>query len=138
MSHTDYIKKANKLLCRAYVPYSKFPVSAIVIDQDGNEYEGVNVENAAYGLCLCAERNAITSGVTKNLKSIRTIYITGNTNEPISPCGSCRQVIAEFSTKYTKIILGSSKTDEYKEMDLDNLIPYYFSKNSLDLSLIHI
>ena len=132
MSHTDYIKKANKLLCRAYVPYSKFPVSAIVIDQDGNEYEGVNVENAAYGLCLCAERNAITSGVTKNLKSIRTIYITGNTNEPISPCGSCRQVIAEFSTKYTKIILGSSKTDEYKEMDLDNLIPYYFSKNSLD------
>ncbi|WP_288777629.1 cytidine deaminase [uncultured Sneathia sp.] len=132
MSHTDYIKKANKLLCRAYVPYSKFPVSAIVIDQDGNEYEGVNVENAAYGLCLCAERNAITSGVTKNLKSIRTIYITGNTNEPISPCGSCRQVIAEFSTKYTKIILGSSKTDEYKEMDLDALIPYYFSKNSLD------
>lgn len=132
MSHTDYIKKANKLLCRAYVPYSKFPVSAIVIDQDGNEYEGVNVENAAYGLCLCAERNAITSGVTKNLKSIRTIYITGNTNEPISPCGSCRQVIAEFSTKDTKIILGSLKTDEYKEMDLDNLIPYYFSKNSLD------
>lgn len=132
MSHTDYIKKANKLLCKAYVPYSKFPVSAIVIDQDGNEYEGVNVENAAYGLCLCAERNAITSGVTKNLKSIRTIYITGNTNEPISPCGSCRQVIAEFSTKYTKIILGSSKTDEYKEMDLDALIPYYFSKNSLD------
>ncbi|WP_288867096.1 cytidine deaminase [uncultured Sneathia sp.] len=132
MSHTDYIKKANKLLCKAYVPYSKFPVSAIVIDQDGNEYEGVNVENAAYGLCLCAERNAITSGVTKNLKSIRTIYITGNTNEPISPCGSCRQVIAEFSTKDTKIILGSSKTDEYKEMDLDNLIPYYFSKNSLD------
>lgn len=132
MSHTDYIKKANKLLCRAYVPYSKFPVSAIVIDQDGNEYEGVNVENAAYGLCLCAERNAITSGVTKNLKSIRTIYITGNTNEPISPCGSCRQVIAEFSTKDTKVILGSSKTDEYKEMDLDNLIPYYFSKNSLD------
>ena len=132
MSHTDYIKKANKLLCRAYVPYSKFPVSAIVIDQDGNEYEGVNVENAAYGLCLCAERNAITSGVTKNLKSIKTIYITGNTNEPISPCGSCRQVIAEFSTKDTKVILGSSKTDEYKEMDLDNLIPYYFSKNSLD------
>lgn len=132
MSHTDYIKKANKLLCKAYVPYSKFPVSAIVIDQDGNEYEGVNVENAAYGLCLCAERNAITSGVTKNLKSIRTIYITGNTNEPISPCGSCRQVIAEFSTKDTKIILGSLKTDEYKEMDLDNLIPYYFSKNSLD------
>lgn len=132
MSHTDYIKKANKLLCRAYVPYSKFPVSAIVIDQDENEYEGVNVENAAYGLCLCAERNAITSGVTKNLKSIKTIYITGNTNEPISPCGSCRQVIAEFSTKDTKIILGSSKTDEYKEMDLDALIPYYFSKNSLD------
>lgn len=132
MSHTDYIKKANKLLCRAYVPYSKFPVSAIVIDQDGNEYEGVNVENAAYGLCLCAERNAITSGVTKNLKSIRTIYITGNTNEPISPCGSCRQVIAEFSTKDTKVILGSSKTDEYKEMNLEALIPYYFSKNSLD------
>lgn len=132
MSHTDYIKKANKLLCKAYVPYSKFPVSAIVIDQDGNEYEGVNVENAAYGLCLCAERNAITSGVTKNLKSIRTIYITGNTNEPISPCGSCRQVIAEFSTKDTKVILGSSKTDEYKEMNLETLIPYYFSKNSLD------
>ena len=71
MSHTDYIKKANKLLCKAYVPYSKFPVSAIVIDQDGNEYEGVNVENAAYGLCLCAERNAITSGVTKKFEKYK-------------------------------------------------------------------
>lgn len=131
MSHTDYIKKANKLLCRAYVPYSKFPVSAIVIDQDGNEYEGVNVENAAYGLCLCAERNAITSGVTKNLKSIKTIYITGNTNEPISPCGSCRQVIAEFGDENTRIILGTSNNKKYSEYTLEGIIPYYFSSHSM-------
>lgn len=132
MTSLEYIKKANKLLNKAYVPYSKFPVAAIVVDQDGNEYEGVNVENAAYGLCLCAERNAITTGVTKNLKKIKAIYITANTLEPVSPCGSCRQVIAEFGNNDTKIILGSSSNENIKEFNLEEIIPYYFSSNDID------
>ncbi len=131
MVHEKYIEKANKLLKKAYVPYSKFSVAAIVIDQDGNEYEGVNVENAAYGLCLCAERNAITTGVTKNLKKIKAIYITGETQEPISPCGSCRQVIAEFGDENTRIILGTSNNKKYSEYTLEGIIPYYFSSHSM-------
>lgn len=132
MTHQEYIKKTNMLLDKAYVPYSHFPVAAIVIDQDGNEYEGVNVENAAFGLCLCAERNAITNGVTKGLKKIKTIYVTANTDEPVSPCGSCRQVIAEFSTKETKIVLGNSKNDKILEFSINEIIPYYFSSSDME------
>ena len=61
MKDKEYIEKANKLLKRAYVPYSHFPVASIVIDQDDNEYIGINVENSSYNLGLCAERNAITT-----------------------------------------------------------------------------
>ncbi len=132
MQHLDYIQKANKLLKNAYVPYSHFPVAAIVIDQDGNEYEGINVENASFGLCLCGERNAITTGVTKGLKKIQTIYVTANTTEPVSPCGSCRQVIAEFGTKDTKIVLGNANNDKYMELNLEELIPYYFTSSDMD------
>ena len=86
-----YIDEVNLLLERAYVPYSKFPVAALLIDNNGKKYKGVNVENASYGLTLCAERNAITTAVTGGMKKIKLLVITGNTPEPISPCGACRQ-----------------------------------------------
>ena len=104
----DYIDEINLLLEKAYVPYSKFPVAALLIDNNGKKHKGVNVENASFGLTLCAERNAITTAVTENMKKIKVLVVTGKTPEPISPCGACRQVIREFSDNDTVIILANS------------------------------
>ena len=68
---SGYIDEANDILKNAYVPYSKFPVAALLIDDNGNKHKGVNVENASFGLTLCAERNAITTGITGNMKKIK-------------------------------------------------------------------
>ena len=110
--------------------YSKFPVAALLIDNNGKKYKGVNVENASYGLTLCAERNAITTAVTGGMKKIKLLVITGNTPEPISPCGACRQVIREFSDKDTVIIL-ANKDGKYESTSLEKLLPYSFGPEDL-------
>ncbi|WP_299571185.1 cytidine deaminase [uncultured Leptotrichia sp.] len=126
----DYIDEINLLLEKAYVPYSKFPVAALLIDNNGKKHKGVNVENASFGLTLCAERNAITTAVTENMKKIKVLVVTGNTPEPISPCGACRQVIREFSDNDTVIIL-ANKDKKYKITSLEELLPYSFGPEDL-------
>ena len=126
----SYIDEVNILLKKAYVPYSKFPVAALLIDDNGNKHKGVNVENASFGLTLCAERNAITTAITGNMKKIKLLVVTGNTPEPISPCGACRQVIKEFSDKDTVIIL-TNKNRKYRITSLDELLPYSFGPEDL-------
>lgn len=126
----DYIDEINLLLEKAYVPYSKFPVAALLIDENGNKHKGVNVENASFGLTLCAERNAITTAVTENMQKIKVLVVTGNTPEPISPCGACRQVIKEFSDSETVIIL-ANKDKKYKITSLEELLPYSFGPEDL-------
>ena len=126
----DYIDEINLLLEKAYVPYSKFPVAALLIDNNGKKHKGVNVENASFGLTLCAERNAITTAVTENMKKIKVLVVTGNTPEPISPCGACRQVIKEFSDSETVIIL-ANKDKKYKITSLEELLPYSFGPEDL-------
>ncbi|WP_156298923.1 cytidine deaminase [Streptobacillus canis] len=129
----EYISRANVLLDRAYAPYSKYRVAAVMIDTDGNLHEGVNVENASYGLTVCAERNTIAAAVTKGMKNIDLIVITGDTEKPISPCGMCRQVIREFSKRDTLIVLATSKSDEYMLWTMDEMIPYSFGPEDLNL-----
>ena len=126
----DYIDEINLLLEKAYVPYSKFPVAALLIDNSGKKHKGVNVENASFGLTLCAERNAITTAVTENMKKIKVLVVTGKTPEPISPCGACRQVIREFSDNDTVIIL-ANKDKKYKITSLEKLLPYSFGPEDL-------
>ena len=126
----DYIDEVNFLLEKAYVPYSKFPVAALLIDNNGKKHKGVNVENASFGVTLCAERNAITTAVTEGMKKIKLLVVTGNTPEPISPCGACRQVIREFSDKDTVIILTNSRR-KYRITSLEKLLPYSFGPEDL-------
>ena len=126
----DYIDEINLLLEKAYVPYSKFPVAALLIDNNGKKHKGVNVENASFGLTLCAERNAITTAVTENMEKIKVLVVTGKTPEPISPCGACRQVIREFSDNDTVIIL-ANKDKKYKITSLEELLPYSFGPEDL-------
>ncbi len=91
------MKTRAKSVCeKAYAPYSKFQVGAVVLTEDGQMFEGCNVENASYGLTICAERNAIFQMVARAKRKIMAIVIYTPTNEPTAPCGACRQVINEF------------------------------------------
>ena len=125
-----YIKEVNTVLEKAYVPYSKFPVAALLIDDNDNKHVGVNVENASYGLGICAERNVIPTAVTQGMKKIKVLVVTGGTPEPISPCGACRQVISEFSDEDTIIIL-TNKEEKYNIWNIKELLPYSFGPNDL-------
>ena len=80
----------------AHCPYSRFPVGAAVLSGDGAISGGCNVENASYGLTVCAERNAVSRAVAEGARSIDAVVVYTPTAEPVTPCGACRQVIAEF------------------------------------------
>ena len=108
----------------AYAPYSKFLVGAAVLAKSGKIYTGCNIENASYGLTLCAERNALFSAVGAGEREFTALCVVGDTEAPISPCGACRQVMAEF--KVPRIILANLK-DDVKEYTLEELLPYGFS-----------
>lgn len=108
---------------RAYAPYSKFLVGAAVRAISGKIYTGCNIENASYGLTICAERNALFSAVGAGERRFAALCVVGDTEAPISPCGACRQIMAEF--KVPKIILANLKGD-VKEYTLDELLPLSF------------
>ena len=109
---------------RAYAPYSKFLVGAAVLAKNGKIYTGCNIENASYGLTVCAERNALFSAVGAGEREFTALCVVGDTEAPISPCGACRQVMAEF--KVPCIILANLKGD-VKEYTSEELLPYGFS-----------
>ena len=90
------IDAARRASEAAYCPYSRFRVGAAVLGEDGAIVGGCNVENASYGLTICAERNAIFAAVAKGLTRIRAVVVFTPTATPTAPCGACRQVIHEF------------------------------------------
>lgn len=121
---------AHNAALKAHAPYSKFSVGAAIVTNKGTIYSGCNVENISSGLSICAERNAIASAVTQEGKfQIAEVYVT-NINEEgktvhCSPCGACRQVIAEFATPATKIhYMGST---ELVTVTMEELLPDCFS-----------
>jgi cytidine deaminase len=116
----------------AYTPYSKFKVGAAILLKDGSYITGCNVENSSYGLCICAERNAlfqmISKGYTK--EDVVAFCVVGQTDEPISPCGACRQVMEELLKKDTPIVLTNLER-KVKLANVAELLPYSFSGDSL-------
>ncbi|PHA02257.1 cytidine deaminase [Bacillus pseudomycoides] len=130
MDKQKYIEEATKMLSKAYIPYSKFPVGAALVTKDGKIYTGCNIENASYGLCNCAERTAIFKAVSEGERNFSYLVITGKTDGPISPCGACRQVIAEFCDPQMPVLLTNQKGDE-KEVTVESLLPGGFSIDDL-------
>ncbi|MFA2813241.1 cytidine deaminase [Bacillus paranthracis] len=130
MDKKKYIEEANKMLSKAYIPYSKFPVGAALVTKEGKIYTGCNIENASYGLCNCAERTAIFKAVSEGERDFSYLVITGETDGPISPCGACRQVIAEFCDPKMPVLLTNVKGDE-KEVTVEQLLPGVFTNDDL-------
>jgi len=115
----------------AYCPYSRFPVGAAVLTENGELISGCNVENASYGLTICAERNAVIQAVAKGHRRIRAVFIvTPCSDDPSPPCGACRQVINEFGPEAEIFSYGGS--GEILRSNMQELLPLAFDKASLE------
>jgi cytidine deaminase len=115
---------------KAYVPYSKFPVGAALLGENGIIYHGCNIENSAFSMTNCAERTAFFKAISEGVHSFKALAITGDTDGPISPCGACRQVIAEFCDGGMPVYLTNLKGD-VMETTVAELLPGAFSKEDL-------
>ena len=104
---------------RAYAPYSKFAVGAALLAADGRVFTGCNVENLSYGLSQCAERVALGAAVAAGARDFLALVVVADTGVPISPCGACRQVMAEFGVAH---ILLANRTARL-EFRLEELLP---------------
>lgn len=130
MTKEELVLKAIEARDLAYTPYSKFKVGAALLTTDGEVYLGCNIENASYGLTMCAERNALFNAYCHGISQddIEALAIVADTDSPVSPCGACRQVISELFPKEAPIYLANLNGD-IKETSVDELLPYAFDSN---------
>ena len=122
----DLAKSASE---HAYCPYSKFRVGAAILTEDGETFAGCNVENASYGLTICAERNAAFQMVARGKSRIKVLVVYTPTKTPTAPCGACRQVINEFGPE--ALILCVCDGKERIEERLGKLLPQAFGPRNL-------
>ena len=113
----------------AYAPYSRFRVGAAVRTIGGEIVTGCNVENAAYGEALCAERVAVAAAVAQGLKEFDEIAIASESDDPSPPCGSCRQTMSEFAPDL--VVTSYAKNGKYATWRLSDLLPEAFALNHL-------
>ena len=125
MNDRELLRIAKEASLNAYVPYSGFPVGAALECEDGTVYTGCNVENAAYGDTICAERTAVVKAVSEGHRSFSRIAIYGEGKSYCMPCGSCRQVLAEFSPEME--VLCAKAGGSYVSYPLTRLMPYTFN-----------
>ena len=112
---------------RAYAPYSKFKVGAAVMGGSGKVYLGCNIENASYGLTVCAERVAIFKAISEGESEIRAVVVCAGESEPAPPCGACLQVMAEFAPKKEPMTVVTCSTDgTYTQATLADYLPAPF------------
>ena len=116
---------------RAYAPYSRFHVGAAVWGE-GQQFLGVNVENASFGLTICAERNAVAHAVASGVQRLTAVAVCTSVSPPSSPCGSCRQVLAELAEDpRTFRVIAVNPQGERREWTLEQLLPDCFTKAEL-------
>lgn len=131
MQTLQLIEEAKAARERAYVPYSKFKVGAVLMTKEGKVYGGCNIENASYGLTNCAERTAIFKAVFEGERTFEKMVIVGETDGPISPCGACRQVIAEFCEPDMPVIL-TNLNGNTQETTVSELLPGAFTGKDMN------
>ena len=129
MTEQELCRAAVSMLDRSYSHYSHFPVGAALECSDGTVFTGCNIENAAYGLTICAERTAIFKAISEGHRDFKRIVIAGKSEDYCVPCGSCRQVMQEFAPQMEVICLNGK--GEAKHFALKELLPYGFDETWL-------
>lgn len=124
------VAEASLAFDRAYVPYSRFPVGAAVLAADGRVFSGVNVENASYGLTICAERVALFTAVASGASGLRAIAVAAQRMRPVLPCGACRQVMFELMGADAAVYL-QNPDGSVRETTVGSLLPAAFSPDDL-------
>lgn len=119
MDQESLIDAAWQARKNAYAPYSNFQVGAALLADDGRVFHGCNVENISYGLTNCAERVAIGAAVAAGVRKFKAVAVVADTAVPISPCGACRQVLAEFGVP---LVILANRTERL-EFTLEELLP---------------
>lgn len=130
MAKDQLIAEAKKIRSEAYVPYSEFPVGAALLTKSGNVYTGCNIENAAYSVSCCAERVAIFKAIADGENDFSEMAVVADTNRPVPPCGSCRQVMSEFFDSAMNVHL-TNLNDQSKTVTVRDLLPFSFQKDDL-------
>lgn len=133
MTDADLLAEAESARAAAYAPYSRFPVGAALLAEDGTIQRGVNVENAAYPAGLCAERAAIAAAVTAGRRRFTAIAVAGPDGVAITPCGICRQVLSEFSPEGQLRVIARDATGAIRTTPIGTLLPGAFGPGDLDM-----
>jgi cytidine deaminase len=123
------VAAARAVMAESYSPYSGYPVGAAVLTDGGEIFTGTNVENASYPLSLCAERAAVAAAVSAGRRGLVAVAVATRGEEPGTPCGGCRQVLAEFNPAMTVLVVG--QTDSVHTYRLDDLLPHAFTPRVL-------
>jgi cytidine deaminase len=124
----ELVRRAREVQRHAYCPYSKFRVGAALEADDGRVFVGTNVESASYGLTICAERMALGAAVAGGAQALRRIVVVTDVEPPASPCGACRQLLAEFGLDLEVIAAGPTSE---RRWTLRQLLPDAFAKATL-------
>lgn len=128
MADDPLVRAAREAQARAYAPYSHYRVGAALEAEDGRVFAGANVENASYGLGICAERSAVSAAVTAGAQRFRRIVVVSDSEPPATPCGACRQVLVEFGADLVVETVGPRSTGRWR---LDDLLPASFRRTTL-------
>jgi cytidine deaminase len=122
------VKAARAAQARAYAPYSQFRVGAALESESGEVYVGCNVENASYGLTICAERAAVCAAVSAGAQRFRRAVVVSDSDPPAAPCGACRQVLSEFGRDFRIDAIGPRATASWTVAEL---LPAAFGRDQL-------
>jgi len=126
---TELVAAARAARAAAYAPYSQFAVGAALETPDGRRYTGANVENASYGLTMCAERAAVQAAVLDGARALAALAVVGPDGVTTAPCGACRQVLAEFGAPAMPIVYATE--NGLNETTLGALLPHAFDATAL-------
>lgn len=130
MTDRELVDLAFAMLERAYAPYSGFPVGAALECADGTVHTGCNVENAAYGSSICAERTALVKAVSEGRRDFVRLAVAGRSQDYCWPCGACRQMLYEFAPGLK--VLAARGDGKYFACSLGELMPHGFGPKSLE------